>query len=80
MNNSKRDMEPPETPQNGPEDLAPAATPYRVRLPGFLTDRDLGLGDAIQRVTYAFGVRSCGGCQQRRESLNNWMVFGGKRP
>ena len=25
--------------------------PYRVRLPGFVSDEDIGLGDAIKRVT-----------------------------
>jgi hypothetical protein len=25
--------------------------PYRVRLPGFISDEQVGLGDAVQRVT-----------------------------
>jgi hypothetical protein len=28
--------------------------PYRARLPGFVSDKDIGLGDVIKRVTYAF--------------------------
>ncbi|HTQ95062.1 MAG TPA: hypothetical protein VMK84_36770 [Streptosporangiaceae bacterium] len=30
---------------------------YRVRLPGFVRDQDIGLGDAVSRVTARFGVR-----------------------
>ena len=49
--------------------------PYRVRLPGFISDEEIGLGDAVKRVTYAMGIRSCGGCEQRAAALNRWMVF-----
>jgi hypothetical protein len=49
--------------------------PHRLRLPGFLVDEDIGLGDAIKRVTYAFGVKPCGGCEARATALNRWMVF-----
>jgi hypothetical protein len=47
----------------------------RLRLPGFIKDDEVGLGDAIKRVTYAFGLRPCGGCEQRTTALNRWMVF-----
>jgi hypothetical protein len=50
-------------------------TPFRVRLPGFIKDEEIGLGDAVKRVTYAFGLTPCGGCQQRATALNRWMVF-----
>lgn len=52
-----------------------ASTPYRVRLPGFIKDDEVGLGDAVKRVTYAFGLTPCGGCEQRATALNRWMVF-----
>jgi hypothetical protein len=48
---------------------------HRVRLPGFIKDEDVGLGDAIKRVTYTFGLQPCGGCEQRAAALNRWMVF-----
>jgi hypothetical protein len=51
------------------------AEPYRVRLPGFISDQEIGLGNAVKRVTYAMGIRSCGGCEQRAAALNRWMVF-----
>jgi hypothetical protein len=54
--------------------------PYRVRLPGFITDKEIGLGDIIKRATSAVGVRPCGGCEQRAAVLNRWVVFSGRRP
>jgi len=32
--------------------------------------QSVGLGDAVARMTQAFGVKPCGGCQQRKEALN----------
>jgi hypothetical protein len=60
--------------ESGP---AQVSKPYRVRLPGFLgPDADeIGLGDAIERITYAAGIKSCGGCHQRASRLNRWVVF-----
>jgi hypothetical protein len=49
--------------------------PHRVRLPGFITDEEIGLGDAIKRATTYFGIKPCGGCEQRAAMLNRWMVF-----
>jgi hypothetical protein len=49
--------------------------PRRVRLPGFVFDEDIGLGDAIKRTTAHFGIRPCGGCDKRAARLNRWMVF-----
>jgi hypothetical protein len=50
-------------------------SPHRVRLPGFITDEEIGLGDAINRATTYFGIKLCGGCEQRATILNRWMVF-----
>ena len=52
---------------------------HRVRLPGFVTDEDVGLGDAVKRMTYAVGIRPCGGCEQRAATLNRWLAFSGRR-
>jgi hypothetical protein len=46
---------------------------YRLRVPGFLIDEDLGLGDAIGRITYAVGIKPCGGCRKRAAALNRWV-------
>ena len=51
---------------------------HRVRLPGFVSDEDIGLGDVIKRVTSTFGVRPCGGCERRAAALNRWFVFTGR--
>lgn len=53
---------------------------YRVRLPGFVADEDVGLGDAIKRTTSTVGIRPCGGCGRRAAALNRWMVFSGRHP
>jgi hypothetical protein len=57
----------------------PQHQPYRVRLPGFIADEDVGLGELIKRVTSAAGIKPCGGCQRRANTLNRLMVFSGKR-
>ena len=49
--------------------------PYRVRLPGFITGDEIGLGDVIKRATYAAGVKPCGGCERRAAALNRLVVF-----
>jgi hypothetical protein len=54
---------------------AAKARPHRVRLPGFVRDEEIGLGDAVKRATYAIGIRPCGGCEARAAALNRWMVF-----
>lgn len=48
---------------------------HRVRLPGFITDQEIGLGDAVKRATSYFGIRPCGGCKRRAAALNRWMVL-----
>jgi hypothetical protein len=50
----------------------------RVRLPGFITDEDVGLGDLIKRATSSVGIRPCGGCAARAQRLNSWLVFSGR--
>ena len=56
-------------------DNEPEPKPYRVRVPGFITEEDVGLGDVIKRVTYAMGIKPCGGCEKRAAALNRWMRF-----
>jgi hypothetical protein len=52
---------------------------HRVHLPGFVTDEDIGLGDVVKRMTYAVGIRPCGGCEGRAAALNRWVSFSGRR-
>jgi hypothetical protein len=49
--------------------------PLRVRLPGFVGEENIGLGDVVTRMTSAFGIRPCGGCLDRAAALNRWMMF-----
>lgn len=53
----------------------PDPTPHRVRLPGFLSDDEIGLGDVVKRATSYIGIKPCGGCNQRAAALNRWLVF-----
>ncbi len=54
---------------------APEPPPHRVRLPGFLIEEDVGLGEVVKRVTYAMGIKPCNGCERRADALNRWMHF-----
>jgi len=35
----------------------------------------MGLGDGIKHLTYAMGIKPCGGCEKRAATLNEWMHF-----
>ena len=48
---------------------------HRVRLPIFINEEEVGLGDVVKRVTYAIGITACSGCERRASSLNRWMSF-----
>jgi hypothetical protein len=60
---------------DSPDRKEPA--PHRMRLPGFIANEEIGLGDAIKRATSYFGIQPCGGCERRVTALNRWMVFTG---
>jgi hypothetical protein len=64
---------------NTPEKEKPAGKiahqPHRIRLPGFIKEDEVGLGDVIKRVTYAMGIKPCAGCEKRAAALNRWMRF-----
>ena len=65
---------------NQADDEPDSGQPYRVSLPGFVSDEDLGLGDAIKRTASAFGIRPCNGCERRAAALNRRLVFVGRKP
>ena len=66
-----------ETARRQPDETA--EPPYRVRLPGFVTDEEIGLGDVIKRTTSYLGLQPCGGCARRAALLNRWLAFTGPR-
>ncbi len=51
--------------------------PYRMRLPGFITEEEVGLGDVVKRVSHTFGIKPCGGCERRAAMFNRWLLFTG---
>jgi hypothetical protein len=65
--------------ETGPEPGAESG-PYRVRLPGFISEEDAGLGDVIKRATSLVGIKPCGGCARRAAALNRRVVFSPRRP
>jgi hypothetical protein len=58
-----------------PKPDAEVGPAHRVRLPGFLVEEEVGLGDLIKRVTYVMGIKPCSGCEKRAAALNRWMTF-----
>jgi len=65
--------------RSDPSRMAPDRPPRRVRLPGFIGDNEIGLGDLIKRATASRGIRPCGGCERRAAALNRRIVFTGRR-
>jgi hypothetical protein len=49
--------------------------PYRIRLPGFVVDHDIGLGEVIKKGISYLGIRPCRGCEARSARLNRRVVF-----
>jgi len=49
--------------------------PRRIRVPGFLIEEEIGLGEAIKRLTYAMGIKPCGDCDKRAAALNRRIHF-----
>ena len=66
-------MKPEQTPVQRENDAK--LRTHRVRLPGFLVEEEIGLGDVIKLATYAIGIKPCAGCQRRAAALNRWMRF-----
>ncbi|MEZ4620156.1 MAG: hypothetical protein R2867_32265 [Caldilineaceae bacterium] len=54
-------------------------SPRRVRLPGFILDEEIALGDAIKRATSYIGIKPAVAGEKRAAALNRWLVFT-KRP
>lgn len=54
--------------------------PVKLKIPGFLREEEetIGLGDLIKRVTTSVGIKPCGACNKRAQTLNNWMTISKK--
>lgn len=53
--------------------------PHRVRLPGFISGDEIGLGDMVKRAISRLGIRPCGDCERRAAQLNRWLAFTNRR-
>jgi hypothetical protein len=58
---------------------AKATARHQLRLPGFLAEESVGLGDVVARTTSYLGIRPCSGCDHRRAALNRWVSFNSRR-
>lgn len=56
-----------------------ATARHQLRLPGFVAEESVGLGDMVTRATSYLGIRPCSGCDRRRAALNRWMSFNSGR-
>jgi hypothetical protein len=52
---------------------------HDIRLPGFVREDEIGLGDLVGRATSAVGVRPCGGCARRARRMNELVTFSKRR-
>jgi hypothetical protein len=57
------------------ESVTTTRPPRSIRLPGFVSEEQVGLGDVIKRATSALGIRPCGGCERRAAQLNRRVIF-----
>jgi hypothetical protein len=62
------------SPDANDEEIEQSAS-ARIRLPGFFTEDEVGLGTLLKRVTSAAGVQPCDECEKRAAALNRWIVF-----
>jgi hypothetical protein len=65
-------------PLNDDDDENPTRARRTVRLPVFVSDEPVGLGDVIKRATSTIGIKPCGGCAQRAAWLNSRVAFTGR--
>lgn len=52
-----------------------ASQPRKIRLPGFLVEHEVGLGEVIKKATYAVGITPCAGCARRAAAMDRWILF-----
>lgn len=50
---------------------------HQVRLPGFIGEEPVGLGEVVTRATSYLGMTPCDGCKRRAAVLNRWIAFTG---
>lgn len=45
-----------------------------IRLPGLIKE-EIGLGDAIKKVTKFIGIKPCSSCDERAKKLNSHVIL-----
>jgi hypothetical protein len=58
----------------------PSRPTRTVRLPGFLVEEEIGLGDVVKKATSWAGVMPCGGCERRAAAWNRRVRIAPKAP
>lgn len=53
-------------------ELESTAEPSRVHR---RCKKSRGLGDTVAKITAAVGIKPCGGCKDRQETLNKWFPY-----
>jgi hypothetical protein len=59
--------------------VAAGTAQHRVRLPRFLVNEPVGLGQVVKRATMMAGAKPCSPCEQRAARLDRWMLFEPRR-
>ncbi len=54
---------------------AEESEPVHIRLPGLITEDEVGLGTLLKRVTSAAGIAPCDDCETRAAALDRLIVF-----
>ena len=58
--------------------LPKLSRPVRIHVPVDMR-HDVGLGDAVKRLTSSVGIQPCAPCQQRAEAMNRYVAFAGRK-
>lgn len=57
-----------------PEKLEKRLRRNRLTIPAPIS-KEMPLGDAVKQFTHFLGIRPCGGCQKRAQTLNRYVTF-----
>ena len=58
--------------------LPKPSRPVRIHVPVEMR-HDVGLGDAVKRLTSSVGIQPCGPCQQHAAAMNHYLTFTGRK-
>jgi hypothetical protein len=64
-----------EKPSRSTQQIESEEQAFWVRLLGFISEEQIGLGEVIKRATSYVGLKPCGACERRAAALNQRVVF-----